>query len=94
VAVVDDVVDGHDRRVLEAALHLRLAHEPRQLFLRRLLAAHPLERHLATDAIVEREQHLAHPALPERVADRIATAELRHRQAANGGCRRDRRCRR
>ena len=60
-----EIVNGDDRRMLEPPLHSRLAHEPGQLVGGRRLRPDPLDRHLATDLLVEREHDLAHAALPQ-----------------------------
>ena len=54
------------RLMLEPPLHPRLAHEPGQLVGRRRLRPDPLDRHLSTDLLVERQDDLAHAALPQK----------------------------
>jgi hypothetical protein len=65
-------VDRHDRRVIEARLDLRLAEEPRGRRVRPRSAAHPLERHAATDLPITRERHLTHPAASEDLGQLVS----------------------
>jgi hypothetical protein len=61
---------GHDRRVVEPRLNLRLAPEPRDR-IRRQLAAHPLDRGRPPDPQIRGEQDLAHAAAPEDLAQLV-----------------------
>ena len=70
--VATDLVYGHDRRVLQARLDLRLAQEPRDRVGRRRLAAHPLDRDVAADLVVMAEHDLAHAADAELLAQLVA----------------------
>ena len=79
VVVAADLVDRHDRGMLEPALHRRFAQEPRDRALARVRRTHPLDRDVAADLLVARGHHLAHATLadppPESIAlrdDRIA----------------------
>ena len=68
-----EVVDRDDRRVLELALHARLAHEARATVgLGHVLGPHDLQRDVAPDASIVAEPDLAHAALAERRADGVA----------------------
>src|SRR5262249_23770362 len=72
-----DVVDGHDRRVLELALYLGLEEEPRALLRApRALVLDDLHRDRATDASIDAEPHFAHAALTEQIPDVVPLAEL------------------
>ena len=93
-----EVVDRHDRRMFEPRLDPRLAQEPRERIFARGARAQPLERDVAPDARVVREQDLAHPAAAEHgarlVAGRragIAADRIRHRVAGLGAPGRERR---
>src|SRR5262249_55433916 len=72
VAIDREIVDRNDGGVLEPALDARLAQEPRQVLCRRLGAADPLDRDLAADVLVVGEQHLAHAALAQHLAEATA----------------------
>ena len=68
-----EIVDRHDARVLEPALHARLAQEARDRVLAlAAIAAHQLDRDVAIDAHVAGEPHLAHPAASQHGAHRVA----------------------
>jgi len=69
-----EIVDRHDRGVLELALHARLPQEPVAGELLDL-GTHRLDRDVATDDLVAREPNLAHPALAEQAARLIASGE-------------------
>src|SRR5580704_16924927 len=67
--IATELVDRHDRGMVEARLDLCLADEPRDGFGARRLAAHPLERDLALDPVIVRRDDLAHPAATEELAE-------------------------
>ena len=81
-AVDAEIVDGHHRGVLEPALDPRLAYEARDRLGTGVLRADPLDRHLAPDLLVDRQHHLAHPAMAEELADPVARAVERQLGAA------------
>ncbi len=57
--------------VIEARLDARLAQEPLDVVLARLVDAQALDRDVAPDAAVVREHDLAHAALADHVAERV-----------------------
>jgi hypothetical protein len=72
-ALIDsDVVDRYDGRMLQPRLHARFAHEPRDLFGGRLVAADALDRDLAADLVIECEHDLTHATDAESFTDAIA----------------------
>src|SRR5205085_3695679 len=73
---IPELVDRHDRWVLEPALDPRFAQESRDLFLARICKAQPLDRDLAADLLVARGEHLAHAAAAEDLADLVAADRL------------------
>ncbi len=63
VALVPDIVDGHDRRVLDRSGGARLVLEqPEPLGVARRLEIEELDRDFAAEAGVARTVHLGHPA--------------------------------
>lgn len=73
--VLAEIVDGDHARMLEPALHARLAQEARdRIWIRTggAAAAQELDRELAIDARVVREPYLAHTAAPEQAAQCVA----------------------
>ena len=90
VAVAAELVDRHDRRVIEPALDLRLAQEP--LDQRRAPLAARI-RLIATSRPIcsSRAEHdLAHPAAADQLAEPVADAGQRGRALDTGFGRRDR----
>ena len=71
VGVAPELVDRHDRGMVEARLDPRLAQEPRDRLARRRLGAHALDRDSPPEPRVARAQHLSHPAAPDHLADRV-----------------------
>ena len=68
-----DVVDRHDRRVLELALEPGLASEARHgAAVRALVVLQLLERDLTPDRAVLNEEHLAHAAFADQCSLRVA----------------------
>ncbi len=70
VAVLHDVVDLHDRRMVEAGQRPGLAAETLPA-LEILAAVQPLERHLAGQAVVPGEVDLAHAAAAEQALETV-----------------------
>ena len=64
-------VDRDDRRMIEAALHARFAEEPRHRVVRRMRRVHPLDRDLAPDLFVDREQDVAHATFSDQLAEPV-----------------------
>jgi hypothetical protein len=95
--VVDaEIVDGHDRRVIEETLDPRLADEARdRLGGRALLRRQRLDRDLAADPGVEGDADLAHAALADQIARLVAPAlgdraqDGQHRLGRRGDADRD-----
>ena len=69
-----ELVDRHDRGVIEAALDARLAEEPAHREFRGVAFAHALDRDLASDLNVPGREHLALAALADRLAELVALA--------------------
>ena len=81
--VAHELVDRHDRRVLEPALDPRLAQEPRDALRRRRRATRiRLIATVAADLLVVRRDDLAHAAAAEHLAELVA-----HEQLAGRGSR-------
>ena len=76
VAVPRELVDGHDRGVIEPRLDPRLAQEPRVILVGRG-AAHALDRDVAVDPPVMREHDLAHPTAPDHLAIGVDVVDTR-----------------
>ncbi len=79
-ALLSDVVDGDDVRVVEAARRPRLELEaPAALLVAREPGREDLDRHLASQPGVARTEHLAHAARPEGGEDLVRA------EAGSGG---------
>jgi hypothetical protein len=72
-AVVADLVDGDDVRVVEGRGRFRLGDEaPHPLVVAHQVRREDLQRHAALEGLVARDVHLAHPAGAERSDDAVA----------------------
>ena len=90
VALVPDIVDGHDRRVLDRSGGARLVLEqPEPLGVARRLEIEELDRDVAAEAGVARTVHLGHPADTEGGEELVGPQSPPHLRHGRRGCHRD-----
>ena len=71
VRIVAELVDRHDRGMIEAGLDPRLAKEPLDVGVARRGGVEPLERDVPPDPAVVSADDLSHPCLADHLPDRV-----------------------